>query len=223
LRRNVSCLSYRRIAAFGFGAFVGLATLDAGARAEAPQPPARVLGIQVTPGLKFLSNDPVTVLNFGNAGGAPQTSELGLGVTIIVLPRGWPLSLTVGGSYAASRGKQYWNRYDGYFEESASTFELTFGARRTFGEGKTRAFVGAGLGLGAARVRDDFAQGYESGGGGGSGGFAEAGAFARLNGLVDLGVFLRYSTFPFEWTPTIKAQYIDAGGLAVGLMVGFGP
>jgi hypothetical protein len=131
--------------------------------------------------------------------------------------------VTVGGSYASSPSKHYSNMFDGPFDESASTVELGLGVRKTFGGEKLRGFLGTGLALCGAKVQDDFTQGSESGGSGGSGGFVEAGAFARLRSLVDLGGFVRYSTFPSEWFPTVKAQYFNAGGLSVGLIVGLGP
>jgi hypothetical protein len=215
--------TYCRIVALSTAALAGLAALCPSAQAEEQLAAPRVFGIQLTPGVKYLAHDPVTGLSFGNAGGSPQTRELGLGVTLIFLPRGWPVSLTVGGAYAASPSKHYTSRYDGPFDESASTTELGVGVRKTFGRAILRGFVGTGLALCSASVRDDFAQGYESGGSGGSGAFVEAGGVARVRGLVDVGGYLRYSTFPFEWFPTIKAQHFDAGGIAVGLIVGFGP
>jgi hypothetical protein len=180
----------RRMAAFLVGVSAGLVSTCPYAWAEEQREPPRVFGIQVAPGLKFVAHDPVSGVGFA-AGGSPQTVEIGLGVTLIVLPRGWPVSLTVGGTYASSPSKHYSSMFKGPFDESASTLELGVGVRKTFGRENARGFFGGGLALCGAQVHDEFANGSQGEGSGGSGGFAEAGAFARVGRLVDLGAFVR--------------------------------
>ena len=186
---------------------------------SAPTP--RIFGIQVAPGFKRLPQDPVAGLMFGYNGGTAQTSEVGLHLTLIILPPGWPVSLTVGASYASQSQKVF----GGNIDETTSTSELGIGVRKTLSVGPLRPFAGAGFALGGVQVKDDSgAMGYETRVGAGSGGFLEAGAAWRIRETVDVGLTLRYSSFWSDWYPGgRKSQYWDAGGFFAGLMVGYGP
>jgi len=177
----------------------------------------RIFGIQVAPGFKRLPRDPVAGLMFGYNAGSPQTLELGVNVSVIILPPGWPVSFTVGASYAASS-------QNAGIDQKTHTSELGLGVRKTGVHGPLRPFVGAGLALCAVEVKNDFgSQGYETSVGAGSGGFLEAGAVWRLREVIDLGLTVRYSNFWSDWYPTEKAAHWDAGGFFAGLLVGYGP
>lgn len=183
---------------------------------EAPSP--RVFGIQVAAGFKRLPHDPVAGVMYGYNPGTPQTHELGLNLTIIILLPGSPISLTVGFSYASSSQKIY----GGNVDEITSTSELGIGIRKTLSVGPLRPFAGAGFALGGLEVKDDSgAMGYESRHAAGRGGFVEVGAAWRIRETVDVGVTLRYSNFWSAWSA--GARYWDAGGIFGGLMVGYGP
>jgi hypothetical protein len=177
-----------------------------------------VFGIQLASGFKRLPKDPVAGLMFGYNAGSPQTQELGLNLSVIILPPGWPVSITVAASYASS------SQRIPNVDESTSTSELGVGARKTFATGPVRPFVGAGFALGGVAVDDARdGLGHETWVGAGSGGFLEAGAAWRIKEIVDLGLTLRYSSFWSDYYPGQKAHYWDAGGFFAGLLVGYGP
>lgn len=177
----------------------------------------RIFGIQITPGFKRLPKDPVAGLKFGENAGSPQTLELGVNVTVIILPPGWPVSFTLGASYASSSQK-----VDS--DQTTHTSELGVGVRKTGAYGPLRPFVGAGFALCSVEVKDSYGtMGYETRVGAGSGGFLEAGAAWRIREIVDVGLTVRYSNFWSDKFPTQKAAYWDAGGLFAGLVVGYGP
>ena len=177
-----------------------------------------MFGVQLAPGFKVLPRDPVAGVMFGYNGGSPQTLEIGFNFTFIVLPPGWPVSLTLGTSYASSSQRL------GDLDEMTHTSELGVGARKTIAYGPVRAFGGAGLALCSLQIKDEHVgQGYETWVGAGSGVFLEAGAAWRIKEIVDVGLTVRYSNFWSDWYPTAKARYWDAGGLFAGLLVGYGP
>jgi len=156
---------------------------------------------------------------YGNNAGSPQTSEIGFNFTFIVLPPGWPVSLTLGTSYASSS-----QRLGAGLDETAHTSEIGVGARKTIAYGPVRAFGGAGLALCSLEVKDQYVgQSYMTWVGAGSGGFLEAGATWRIKEIVDVGLTVRYSNFWSDRFPVQKARYWDAGGLFGGLLVGYGP
>src|SRR5262245_30864481 len=182
---------------------------------SAPSP--RVFGIQVAPGLKYLPRDPVAAAMSGYNPGSPQTLELGLNLSLIILPPGWPVSLTVSASYASQTQEIG-------VTETTSTSELGVGVRKTFVRGPLRSFVGGGLAMGGIQIKDDAgAQGYRTWVGGGSGAFLEAGAAWRIREIVDAGLIARVSNFWSRFYPVGEANYWDTGGAFVGLLVGYGP
>jgi hypothetical protein len=207
----------------------GLAFIGGSARAQtAPAPPpaapavvpamqarAKVVDFQLAAGFKRLPRDPVSGIMFGENGGYPQTSQLGLNASVIVTPRRWPIGMTFGVTYASS------SRDRGY-QETVSTTEIGSGVRKTFELNPVHAFVGAGWALGGISIRDDFSNGYETWNGAGSGGYLEGGGFIRLLSTVDLGLAVRYSRF---WMDVGRAapRYWDAGGFFAGVLVGVAP
>lgn len=153
----------------------------------------------------------------GYNAGTPQTLELGLHLSVIILPPGWPVSLTVAASYASSGQKV------GGIDQTTSTSELGIGVRKTLARGPLRPFAGAGFAMGGIAIKDDAgSQGYGTWVGGGSGGFLEAGAAWRVN-QIDLGLTVRYSYFWSRFYPAADVSYWDAGGFFAGLLVGYGP
>jgi hypothetical protein len=194
---------------------VASATFASTARAQTPSPRPTVVDLQAAVGLKLLPHDPVAGLMFGDNGGFPQTSQLGLDIALVVQPRCWPVSPTLIFGYGRS------SRNRGVsFEETVTTLDLGLGVRKTFDVGNVHPFVGAGFALGVVSINDQFTDGYETWRGAGSGGFAEAGAFIRVRSILDIGLTVRYSNFWSDWFPVRKARYWDAGGLFGGVIVG---
>ena len=111
----------------------------------------------------------------------------------------------------------------GEIDVTGSTFELDAGVRKIWSKDKVHPYLGGGLALVHGKVELDSSFGDADGDDEGVGVWLGGGIFWRLGQRFNIGGDLRWSTADLEPDVAgVTVGELDAGGLHVGLLLGFG-
>ena len=105
---------------------------------------------------------------------------------------------------------------------TGSTNELDFGARKQWEKGNARPFLGGGLGWVKGELKASSGGVSISSDDSSVGGWVDAGAFWRLGQRFNLGLEGRYSKAKIKPEVSGVTADVEAGGLHLGLLLGFG-
>jgi hypothetical protein len=115
----------------------------------------------------------------------------------------------------------------GEIDVTGSTFEVDFGVRKIWSKGKVHPYVGGGLALVSAKVELDSSFGDVDADDDGGGAWLGGGIFWRLGQRFNIGSDVRWSTAEVgsdgaSGQGGVFVEDVEAGGLHIGLLLGFG-
>jgi hypothetical protein len=135
----------------------------------------------------------------------------------------WPVYLAVDFLASLDEGEIF-DVLVGEIDVTGSTVELDVGVRKIWGRKSFHPYAGGGLALVNGEIELDSSFGDAKADDDGLGAWLGGGAFWRLGKMFHIGADLRWSSA--EIAPDIEgtssSDDIDAGGLHLGLLLGFG-
>jgi hypothetical protein len=154
---------------------------------------------------------------------APIDDQFEFGAVMSFGQESWPVHIAV--DVLGSVGQE--DVYDdllGSVTLTGSTFEVDTGVRKIWKKGKTLPYIGAGVSVIGAALELDNGFSSVDANGGGFGFWAGGGVFWRLGTRFNIGLDLRYSAaeVDLDFGSGVVAHDVSAGGLQLGLLLGFG-